>query len=191
MWDIIQYITTPLTLIAFIAALATIIYRRKLETKKELINSAESSDRARLIEASLETYHLRDDNLTKEQKFELVRKVLDQKIQRLKINSITLIVLTVIFAVTALIGFRMMNNNSASNSDNNASKVDSSKASLTKMTEFIKISEQVIKQKTILPNKPLPSLVSETRSKFENYWSKTSPDETRSIYYQIAFYITQ
>lgn len=177
MWETIQYITTPLTLIAFVGALVTIAYRRKLESKKELINSAEAADRAKLIEASLETYHLKDDNLTKEQKFELVKKLLDQKIQRLKINSITLILLAVIFAVTALIGFRMMNDNSKANSNNNTPKVDSSKTSLTIFKTFIKISDQAIKQKTILPNKPLPTLFSEARNRFENYWSKAGFDE--------------
>jgi hypothetical protein len=115
MWEIIQHITTPLTLIAFIAALIAIILQRRLTVKKELIETARPEDRAKLIDLSFETYHISPerDNLTREQRFSLVKQVLDQKIKKQKLNSITAISFTIILATTALIGFFISSKNSS------------------------------------------------------------------------------
>jgi len=116
-WETIQHITTPLALAAFIAALITVIVKRKLVQKKELISEAPPEDRASLIEATFETYHIKDDNLTPDQKFLLVQQVLSQKIQRQKLQSITAIILALIMSGTALAAYSMSKNRGEDNSE--------------------------------------------------------------------------
>jgi hypothetical protein len=143
MWETIQHITTPLALIAFLAALATVIYRRRLEITKEMISSAEPTDRAKLIESLSNTYHLDSKNLTKDQTFKLVQQELEYKIRRQKIFAITLIIMTIILASTALIGYSMTNKNAETDvSEKESRKHDSSITSKSVQKDFFQtISE--------------------------------------------------
>jgi hypothetical protein len=108
MWEAIQYVGTPVALVAFVVATAAYIYSQKLRNKVEVIKEIPKSKRAAVIDNEMETYRITPDkdNLTKEQKFELTKTVILQRAHRLKIISLTTIALAVILAgivITAII----------------------------------------------------------------------------------------
>jgi hypothetical protein len=101
MWQLVQHVKEPLIAVAFLAAIIAAVVLRVFGARAkhhlEMIKSAPEQDRAGLIEATLETYHLKRDNLTKEQKFKLIRTVLQRKSERFKIGAVVLVTLTVLF----------------------------------------------------------------------------------------------
>jgi hypothetical protein len=104
MWRAIQYVGTPLTLIAFVAAIVAFVYRSVLKARIDAIRSAPAKERAGLIEKTLETYSIKDDNLTREQKFGLMSMVLENRIRRLKIIALTSITAAFIAAAVVIVG---------------------------------------------------------------------------------------
>jgi hypothetical protein len=103
MWDAIGAVGTPITLVAFVVAVVATIYRVREQTKIKVINSAQEADRAELIDKSLETYHIQHDNLTRQQKYDLMMRVLQDRASRLKVLAGTSIVIAVLLAGTIII----------------------------------------------------------------------------------------
>ncbi|MDH5365699.1 MAG: hypothetical protein OEW67_01835 [Cyclobacteriaceae bacterium] len=79
MWEIIPKITTPLALIAY--AIGAFIYYRinKTNSDKEKLLKVPEGDQAKLITTLEDKYFLSDDNLTRSQKFELLKETLTLK----------------------------------------------------------------------------------------------------------------
>ena len=105
MWETIQYVGSPIALVAFgIAAFAT-VYRFKLRQQVALLERLPEYERASFISRSLESYQMEHDNLTRKQKFDLVHTVLEHRIRRLKIAAIASVVIIVIVAVSVVLSF--------------------------------------------------------------------------------------
>jgi hypothetical protein len=71
MWSVVPHITTGIALAAFIAAVAAWTYRAILKRKERLIRTAPESERAALVESSLEFFRVDTSGLTKTQKYDL------------------------------------------------------------------------------------------------------------------------
>jgi len=84
MWDIIQNIGTPISLVAFIAALISYAFLGSQKHKIELLKALPEEKRWELLNKDIESYNITQDNLTREQKFELMKTVLMQKAEHRK-----------------------------------------------------------------------------------------------------------
>lgn len=79
MWEAVKHIETSLSLAAFIFAVITYIILRHQKNKITLLKSLPEDKRWELLNKGLEGYNITQDNLTKEQKFELMKAVITQK----------------------------------------------------------------------------------------------------------------
>ena len=75
-WEAIQYVTSGLTLVAFVAAVVAWIGKSAIRRQENLIKSAKLEDRGRLVEMALEGFQVSTSDLTGDQKFQLLMKYL-------------------------------------------------------------------------------------------------------------------
>jgi hypothetical protein len=99
MWRVIQFVTTPITLIAFVIAVSAWLYRIKISSARKLVETANPKDRAELVLATLETYHIRNDNLTPDQKFDLMKKVIQVRANQSRLIALVAVVVAVLTAI--------------------------------------------------------------------------------------------
>lgn len=59
MWNTVQYVTTAVSLVAFVVAAITVAYRGWLKQRAETIKHAPEKDRAKIIAALERSYGLR------------------------------------------------------------------------------------------------------------------------------------
>ncbi len=105
MWTVVQYISTPFTLLAFISAVLAWSYSAKLKDKAEVLKTLPEGERATYLEKELESYQMdaAQKGVTGQQKFELVQLVILQRAHRLKILAMVAVVVAVVLAVTVII----------------------------------------------------------------------------------------
>lgn len=84
MWESIQYIGTPVSLIAFVAALIAYAVLESQKTRVKLLESLPEEKRWEFLNKNIEGYNITQDNLTREQKFELMQTVLVQSAEHKK-----------------------------------------------------------------------------------------------------------
>jgi hypothetical protein len=99
MWHAIQFVTSPLTLIAFIVAVSCAVYRARIQRDIRLLEAVPRERREHALTALLGTYNITDDNLTAQQKFVLMKAVMAQKADRLKLAARTAIIMFAMFGV--------------------------------------------------------------------------------------------
>lgn len=93
MWQAIQYVTTPLTLLAFVVAVGAYVYRLRAHKIKALIDSAPEAARPALVEGALRDFKTVDTaNLTRAQQYQIVLRTLAQRERRLRIIGLSAIV---------------------------------------------------------------------------------------------------
>jgi hypothetical protein len=97
MWEAIKYVTSGITLAAFVVAVAAWLYRSKILEREKLIRSASEEERPQLVERTLEIWHVETSGLTREQKYNLVLEQIRRKAERFKTIA------RVIFGIAALI----------------------------------------------------------------------------------------
>lgn len=98
MWKAITYVSSSLTLIAFAIAVAAWTYRNKLLQIERLIRSAPEDSRPALVEQALEFFPVDTQNLTKQQKYLLALKQIQERSTRFRITSIVVVIIAIIFA---------------------------------------------------------------------------------------------
>ena len=101
MWEAIAYVSSGLTLTAFLAAVAAWIYKHQSEEKERLLRTAPQSKRAKLVEQALESFHVDTSGLTKEQQYDLAVQQIQARAQRFRWTAIVIVVLALIAATVA------------------------------------------------------------------------------------------
>jgi hypothetical protein len=102
MWDAITYVTTGITLIAFLAAIAAWIYKSKLDERERLIQTAPESDRGPLVRNALEFFNVETAGLNKEQQYKIALEQIRWRGQRFKVSAAVICLLAIVTAcVTA------------------------------------------------------------------------------------------
>lgn len=99
-WQAISYVTTGLTLAAFVAALIAWVIRQRMTRERDLIEKAPDEDRADLVLAALEFFQVDTADMSKQQKFDIAMTQISNRAQRF--TKICLVV--VIFGIILLIG---------------------------------------------------------------------------------------
>ncbi|HLO15486.1 MAG TPA: hypothetical protein VK206_11695, partial [Anaerolineales bacterium] len=94
-WKAITYVSSPLTLVAFLAAVVAWVYVSQLKRIENLINSAKDSDRKVLLEGVLDVLRLKVDNLSQSKRFELAAQHLHGRALKLKLAFCAFLVLAI------------------------------------------------------------------------------------------------
>jgi len=101
MWEAIQHIGTPISLAAFVAAVIAYVVLGNQKNKIQLLKSLPEDKRWELLNKDLESYNITQDNLTRDQKFELMKTVLMQKAEhRRRIIYVAFVIFVVISVLT-------------------------------------------------------------------------------------------
>ena len=99
MWEAIGYVSSGLTLVAFLAAIVSFSLRNKSLREEQLIKSVPESERAPLVRDALEFFHVDTSNLTKHQQFNVAVEQIKNRANRHKINSLLIFGVAVVFAI--------------------------------------------------------------------------------------------
>lgn len=92
-WQSIGYVSSALTLVAFIVAAGVWAYRKALLQKQWLIRQAPEQDRARLVENTLEFFNVDTSGLTKQEKYQIVMKQINERAVRFKITALVVVII--------------------------------------------------------------------------------------------------
>ena len=103
MWNAIQYITGGLTLVAFLAAVASLVYRRYLLHQENIVKSAPDSDRAKIILAKYSGISVDVSKLTRDQKFQIATTQIGNKANQFKIGAMLVGLIAVLLAILAAV----------------------------------------------------------------------------------------
>ncbi len=98
MWEAIQYVTTGLTLVAFLVTVIAWAFKSKSEERERLIKAASEDKRADLVRSALEFFEVDTTGLTKEQKYDLALAQIHARAQRFRTTALVVCVLAVILA---------------------------------------------------------------------------------------------
>jgi len=99
----IQYVGTPLALVAFLVAVAAYAYRHRLVERRKLIETAPEAERARLLDATLRDFTtVNTETLTREQRYQLAQRLIDERAARTRIMALVGVGVALILAVVVL-----------------------------------------------------------------------------------------
>ena len=85
MWETIQYVATPVSLVAFIVAVGASIYNNYLRRAERLISQAPESSRGPLVQGALDLLKIDTNKFDSDQLFELAQSTLQEKRQRFRL----------------------------------------------------------------------------------------------------------
>jgi hypothetical protein len=102
MWDAITYVTSGVTLAAFLAAVAAWVYRNKLLEQERLIRAAPETERAGLVARTLEFFDVDPAKLTRDQQFQLALTQIHQRASRFRITAIVVMMIALLAAGVAV-----------------------------------------------------------------------------------------
>jgi hypothetical protein len=98
MWEAITYVSSGITLVAFISALIAWSFKWKSEEHERLIRTAKESDRAALVRNALEFLNVDPAGLSQEYQFKLAVEQIQLRGQRFKISSAVICFMALIAA---------------------------------------------------------------------------------------------
>ena len=107
MWGAIAAVSSGITLIAFLAAVVAWVYRQKLSADRELIRTAPTSERATIILARYgKLFDVDVSQLQQKQQYDIVIRQLDQRAHNLRLQTLVVLSVAVLFAVVAVVAIR-------------------------------------------------------------------------------------
>ncbi|HEX6560313.1 MAG TPA: hypothetical protein VF021_12645, partial [Longimicrobiales bacterium] len=99
-FEAIQYVGTPIALVAFVAALGAWVYRGRLAERRKLIESAPEAERGRLLDSTIRDFTtVPTDTLTREQRYNLANKLIDERATKFRLMMIVSIIVALLFTV--------------------------------------------------------------------------------------------
>ncbi|QDT50506.1 hypothetical protein Pan258_45850 [Symmachiella dynata] len=104
MWTAISYVSSGVTLVAFLGAVGAWLYRRKMIQLEKLIGSAPEADRGQLVANALEVFHVDSSGLTKAQQYQLALEQIRGRQVRFQVVAFLIIVLAIIAASVTVYG---------------------------------------------------------------------------------------
>jgi len=94
-WEAIAYVSSGLTLVAFIVATGAWLFKIQTEGKRKLIESADDEAKAGLVDKALDLVHVDTTGLTREQRYNLAMELIRRRAERFKIVALVVCVLAV------------------------------------------------------------------------------------------------
>ncbi|MCK6376959.1 MAG: hypothetical protein L6Q69_23070 [Zoogloea sp.] len=102
MWEAIAFVSSGVTLTAFLAAVIAWVYKAKAEERERLIRTAKPEQRADLVRNALEFFHVDTTGLTREQQYNLAIEQIRARAQRFKVVAALVCFLSVVAAAVAI-----------------------------------------------------------------------------------------
>jgi hypothetical protein len=93
MWKAITYVSSGITLIAFICAVAAWIYRTKILERERTIRLAPENARSALVERTLEFFSVDTVGLTRQQKYDLALHQIHARAARFRTTAIVIVII--------------------------------------------------------------------------------------------------
>lgn len=112
-WQAIAYVSSGVTLIAFIIAAAAWVHRNQILKTERMIRLAPEESRAELIQNTLEFFNIDTSRLTREQKYELAIIQIRERAARFRLTAAAVIIIAGLAAVVSV--FALWQPPSASN----------------------------------------------------------------------------
>ena len=100
-WEAIAYVSSGITLAAFLGALAAWIYSKKSEEKARLIEVAPEAERALLVQDALEFFHVDTGGLTRDQRYQLAITQIKARADRFKASLVVVIIVAILAAAVS------------------------------------------------------------------------------------------
>lgn len=105
-WEAIKYVSSGVTLLAFIAAVILAIYRRTLLSRERLIELAPADQRAKLVKATLqEFFDVDTDRMSENHAYQLAVEQIRARTRRYLINAFVLLAIVGGSALVAIASF--------------------------------------------------------------------------------------
>lgn len=98
MWNAISYVSSAVTLLAFIAAVIAAVLRTKILQKERLIKNVPEKDRAQLVERTLEFFSIDTASLTRGQRYDLALRQINARAARFRTTAIVTVIIAVLAA---------------------------------------------------------------------------------------------
>jgi hypothetical protein len=109
MWEAIQYVSTGLTLVAFLAAVGAWVYKARVDAREKLIATANADQRTELVARTLEYFDVDTSGLTKDQKYDLALTQIHARSQRYQQTAVVVCFIALVLALLA--GFAISRGN--------------------------------------------------------------------------------
>jgi hypothetical protein len=101
-WNAIGFVSSGITLVAFLAAVAASIYWRSSSRTENLIRTAQAKDRGALVKNALEFFDIDTSGLSQEQQFQIAVREINARSQRFLLTFILIVIVTVTAIVVSL-----------------------------------------------------------------------------------------
>jgi hypothetical protein len=102
MWKSITYVSSAITLAAFVAAVIANTWKLHLQKQERLIQLAAPKDRADLVAAALESFRVNVSGLTKQHQYEIALRQIDERARRFRIVAKMVASLAVLAALVGV-----------------------------------------------------------------------------------------
>lgn len=103
-FEAIQYVGTPIALVAFIVATGAYLYRARLVSRRELIETAPETERARLLDATIRDFTtVPTETLTREQRYQLALRLIEERAAKFRTTALVGVLVAVILAGVVVI----------------------------------------------------------------------------------------
>ena len=108
LFEAVQYVTGIFSLLAFVAAVGAVMTNKYINHKEGLIKTVPEKERAHLVEKALEGFVVRTEDLTKQQKYELLMRQMDHRTARwqkmYRLMGLATVVLSTSFVIAYVLG---------------------------------------------------------------------------------------
>ena len=108
MWQAIQYVSSGVTLLAFIAAVGAYLYRRSIKQKENMIKYASDDEKGLLIEKIIigAPSPVDPSTLTREQRYDIACRQLKFQSRRYTINMSITALIAILFSIVSIIAIK-------------------------------------------------------------------------------------
>ncbi|MDY7013997.1 MAG: N-acetylmuramoyl-L-alanine amidase, partial [Cyanobacteriota bacterium] len=106
MWESIALVSSGITLVAFIGAVAAWLYRARIQQSERLIRTAPLQERTRLVEQALESFRIDASGLTKQQQYNLALVQIKEREIRFRTTAIAIVIIAIVFAVVTVLAIQ-------------------------------------------------------------------------------------
>lgn len=104
MWSAITYVTGPVTLVAFVAAVGAWVYRRKLTADAEQVRTVPDSERSRIVLARYGvSFDVDTAPLTKQQKVDTINRQIEAAAAKFRTVAVVVVIVAVLFFLATVI----------------------------------------------------------------------------------------
>lgn len=98
-FEAIQYVGTPMALIAFIVAVVAYVHRSSLEGRRKLMELAPPEDRGRLLEAAIRDFTtVSTETLSREQRYQLALRLIEERAAKSRTTAVVAVLIALILA---------------------------------------------------------------------------------------------